>query len=40
MVEHHTQRLKRLNSTTKIYEIIRKISTSQGDDFTTGFLLD
>ena len=29
-----------INSTTKIFEIIRKISTSQGDDSTTSCLLD
>ena len=29
-----------INSNTKIYENIRKIATSKGDDYTTGCLLD
>ena len=29
-----------VNSMTKIYENIRKIATGQGDDYTTGCLLD
>ena len=29
-----------INSMTKIYENIRKIATGQGDDYTTGCLLD
>ena len=29
-----------INSMTKTYENIRKIATSQGDDYTTGCLLD
>ena len=29
-----------INSLTKRYENIRKIATGQGDDFTTGCLLD
>ena len=29
-----------INSMTKIYENIRKIATSQGDDYTTGCLLN
>ena len=29
-----------INSMTKTYEIIRKITTGQGDDYTTGCLLD
>ena len=29
-----------INSMTKTYENIRKITTVQGDDYTTGFLLD
>ena len=29
-----------INSITKIYENIRKMATSQGDDYTTGCLLD
>ena len=29
-----------INSITKTYENIRKISTGQGDDYTTGCLLD
>ena len=29
-----------INSMTKTYENIRKITTGQGDDYTTGCLLD
>ena len=29
-----------INSTTKTYGNIRKIATGQGDDYTTGFLLN
>ena len=29
-----------INRMTKTYENIRKITTGQGDDYTTGFLLD
>ena len=29
-----------INSMTKTYKYIRKISTGQGDDYTTGCLLD
>ena len=29
-----------INNMTKTYENIRKITTGQGDDYTTGFLLD
>ena len=29
-----------INSMTKTYENIRKIATGQGDDYTTGCLLD
>ena len=31
---------QRINSMTKTYRNIRKIATGQGDDYTTGCLLD
>ena len=48
MIEHHTQVMiddknvfdQPINQNFKTYENIRKIATGQGDDYTTGCLLD
>ena len=48
MIEHHTQVMiddknvfdQPINYNFKTYENIRKIATGQGDDYTTGCLLD
>ena len=40
MIDDKTFFDQRINSMTKTYRNIRKIATGQGDDYTTGCLLD